>query len=80
MTIIQFIGGAVIIIGVLSIIIGWLIYLIEWIVCRKKKSCNKKKCIFRMYCINEAVRKVEEFKLRRLLVEEHFKNNEKEEK
>ena len=33
-----------------------------------------------MYCINEAVRKEEEFKLRRLLVEEHFKNNEKEEK
>ena len=78
MTVMQFIGGAVIIIGVLSIIVGWLIYLVQWIVCRKKISCNNKKCIFRLYCINKSVRQKEQLQYRKKLLEEYMKNEKEE--
>lgn len=79
MSIIQFIGGAIIIIGLLSIVIGWIIYLVQWIVCRKKLSCDKN-CIFKMYCINKAVSQKAQLEHRKAILEEMLKNELKEEK
>lgn len=77
MEIVQFIGGAAIIICLLSIIVGWIIYLIQWIFCRKKVSCDKK-CPFKLHCISHSVSKKEELHLRQLMIEKHIKDKENE--
>ena len=79
MTIMEFIGGAVIIIGLLSIIVGWLFYLIQWIVCRKKVSCSNENCRFRLHCIHSNIRKMAQLEYRKRMLEEYMKNNKKEE-
>lgn len=78
MSVMQFIGGLIVIIGILSVIIGWVIYLIQWIFCRKKTSCNRKKCVFRLHCINPAISKEEELHLRKMMMEQYIKDKENE--
>lgn len=72
-TLLQFIGGAIIIIFLLSIVIGWIIYLVQWIVCRKKQSCEKD-CIFKMYCINKTVSRKAQLEQRKAILEKMMKD------
>ena len=78
MSVMQFIGGILIILCFLLLIIGWIVYLLQWIFCRKKKSCNKKKCICKLYCINPAISKEEELRLRKMMIEKYISDKEKE--
>lgn len=75
----EFVGGAIIVIGLLSIVVGWIIYLIQWIFCRKKVSCDKKNCIFRLHCISRSVRTKEQLEWRKMMLEEYMKNKAEEE-
>lgn len=78
MGVMQFLGGAAIIIVFLSVIIGWLIYLILWVKCRKKKTCDKKNCIFRLHCTSPYISKEEELRLRKMMIEHNLKDKENE--
>lgn len=79
MGIIQFIGGALIIIVFLSIIVGWIFHLVRWILCRKKVNCDNENCRFRLYCMHESVRRQEQLKFRIKILEEQMKNKIEEE-
>lgn len=73
----QVLGGIFFFVGILLVVGGWIIYLLQWLICRKKKSCNKQKCIFRsIYCINPDVSREEEIKLRKLMLEHRIKDKE----
>lgn len=79
MRIVQFVGGALVIIVFLSIIVGWIFYLIQWILCRKKVNCDNENCKFRSNCIHEHIRRKEQIKFRIEILEERMKNKTEEE-